>query len=144
MDRIHVCTYLQALQVKFSIEVKGELDWSVLIGEGRLSSDCSVLAALPHSLSSVTNVRKAISRLESLHYCTGNEDEKYFSVQAARKGVFKDSTGKTCVTGVKIYVYLLLHYRSECCCIVCSRPLQLPYCALHILPTPHIGSSFPV
>lgn len=89
-------------RVKFSIEVKGELDWSVLIGGSSLSSQCDVLSALPSCLCSVTNVRKVIDGLESLHYCTGNEDQKYFSVQAARKGVFKDSTGKTSVTSIKL------------------------------------------
>lgn len=50
--------------------------------------------ALPQALTSVSNVLKAIEMLESLQFCTGNNDVSYFCLQAARKGRFMDSTGK--------------------------------------------------
>ena len=39
-------------------------------------------------------VLTVIEGMASFKFCCGNEDEKYFSVQASRKGLFKDSTGK--------------------------------------------------
>lgn len=81
------------IQVKFTMEVTEELTWSLQIGQQRVESRSKHLGALPQVLTSLSNVRHSVEGLESLHFCTGNEDSKYFAVQAARKGVFKDPTG---------------------------------------------------
>ena len=75
------------------MEVKEDLSWTLQVGERRIASDNIPLAALPQTLNSVSKVRRLIEGLETLKFCTGNEDEKYFPVQAARKGLFKDPTG---------------------------------------------------
>ena len=41
----------------------------------------------------MSSIRDVIKLLDSLHFCIGNADEKYFPLQDARKGVFMDSTG---------------------------------------------------
>ena len=47
----------------------------------------------PFQASSVNNVITAIQFLGEYSFCCGNDDEKYFAVQAERKGIFKDPTG---------------------------------------------------
>ena len=42
---------------------------------------------------SISKVLNLMERLESLQYCTGNEDEKYFPYRRQKKGQFMDSTG---------------------------------------------------
>ncbi len=77
------------------MEVTEELTWSILIGRQQIESHSKQLGALPQALTSVANVRRSIEGLEALKFCTGNEDSRYFPVQAARKGVFKDPTGNS-------------------------------------------------
>lgn len=45
-----------------------------------VESDNGDLGALSRVLTSLSSVRKAIQALESLHYCTGNEEDKYLPV----------------------------------------------------------------
>lgn len=79
--------------MKFTIEATEDLAWSLQIGQHRIDSHSKQLGALPQTLLSPTDVKRSIDGLESLHFCTGNEDARYFPLQAARKGVFKDSSG---------------------------------------------------
>lgn len=81
------------LQIKFGIEIAIDFSWKVCVAGVGYASSSDLLATLPQVLASAGKVRQAIDGLESLYFCTGNGDEKYFSVQAARKGVFKDYTG---------------------------------------------------
>lgn len=70
------------------------LTWSLQIGRQQLKSNSKQLCALPQTLSSVSSVRLSVKGLESMQFCTGNEDSKYFPVQAARKGIFKNPSGE--------------------------------------------------
>ncbi len=81
------------LQVFFSLKVSVDLFGGILVAGHCLPSDAELLAALPQNLNTVRDVKKVIDGLDSLQLCTGNDDERYFSIQAARKGVFKGSTG---------------------------------------------------
>ncbi len=83
------------MQVKLGVEITGDLAWSLLIGVKRIESNTKPLVGLPQMLTSVSTVRVVIEQLESLAFCKGNEDDKYFPVQEARKGVFKDPSGNS-------------------------------------------------
>ncbi len=48
---------------------------------------------LPVKLDSVHSISRAIQTLDSCNFCTGNEDERFHPLQAAKKGVFKDCAG---------------------------------------------------
>ena len=43
--------------------------------------------------SSVSRITELLERLDKAKLCFGNPDEKYFGMQAARKGRFMDSSG---------------------------------------------------
>ena len=71
-------------------------------------SDKEPLTRLPQVLSSVSAVRRLTDDLATLKFCPGNEDEKYLVLQEARKGVFKDATGKIAVLSVLIIIIVLI------------------------------------
>ena len=54
----------------------------------------------PTQLRSAVEVSSLLQAIDTCHYCNGNEDERFFPLQAARKGVFKDASGN-------IYLYSL-------------------------------------
>lgn len=113
------------------MQVTDEFEWRMQIGQHRISSDRKPLSTLPQLLTTVSALRRVIEGVESLKFCPGNEDDKYFSVQAARKGIFKDSTGKICMKKLCLKLFYLIRIKSGC--IVCERSLQLPYHSLCVL-----------
>lgn len=58
-----------------------------------MESSRRLLSSLPQFITTVSSVLRVIEGIDSFSFCRGNEDEKYFSVQASRKGVLRDSTG---------------------------------------------------
>lgn len=83
-------------QVRFSIEVVVDFKWTVRIGSSiRLQLNSGPLLDLPQTLNTLNQLRRVTERMESFKICTGNENEKYFPLQAARKGML-DSTGNGC------------------------------------------------
>ena len=74
-----------------------------------------------------------------MKFCPGNEDEGYFHIQAARKGIFKDSTGKMLYSEIVVFQYLshLLPYDSLCVVYAASA---IFYCSLR--PLYHVQEGF--
>ena len=65
-------------------------------------------------LTSVPSVREVIKRLEFLYFCIGNAADKYFSLQAARKELFKDSTGKIVISWHDCYTHVYARIEHSC------------------------------
>lgn len=70
-----------------------QIHWSVHTEQQVKQSGHTSLATMPQQLSTVSDVGETLQFLQSYHVCTGNEDENYFILQAARKGIFMDFTG---------------------------------------------------
>ena len=71
------------------IKINEDFSWS-------LTSLGNVIKSCLHQFNRITTVvilDNVIRFLESCHFCSGNEDKKYFPIQAKRKGLFKDSSG---------------------------------------------------
>ena len=129
----HAYDCYSCIQVKFAMEVKEDLSWTLQVGKRRIASDNIPLAALPQTLNSVSKVRRLIEGLETLKFCTGNEDEKYFPVQAARKGLFKDPTGVISCVFKKQIVTICNSCRISTGGFTCEGSLWLQNHSLHVL-----------
>ena len=76
----------------------------------------------------MSSIRDVIKLLDSLHFCIGNADEKYFPLQDARKGVFMDSTGTASRVLIIIYAYITMYIQDQrklqdmCRTILVTRP----------------------
>lgn len=75
------------------MNIADSFEWTLQVGAGKIESDRKPLSALPQMLTTVSAVVSVMKGMDSFRFCPGNEDERYFPIQAARKGVFKDSTG---------------------------------------------------
>ncbi len=70
----------------------GDFSWRLLLA-GHPCEEPLDFLQLPQKLHTVQDVRKVIDNLNGLQLCAGNDDDRYFTIQAARKGTFKDHTG---------------------------------------------------
>ncbi len=64
-----------------------------MVAGRQLPSDAELLASLPQKLDTVGELKTLLTGLHVLKLCIGNDDERYFDIQAVRKGIFRDSTG---------------------------------------------------
>ena len=69
-------------------------EWAVQIGGNKINSGRQPLSALPQVPTTVLAVKSVLEGIDCFNFCFGNKDKKYISLQAARNGIFKDSTGK--------------------------------------------------
>ena len=76
------------------MQITSNFEWTVQIRGEKISSNRKPLCALPQVLTIVSTLMRVTECLDSMRFCPGNMDEKYFPIQAAKKGVFKNSTGK--------------------------------------------------
>lgn len=77
-------------QILLNLEICEDFTW-VVRSQGNMIelSDTS----LPSTLTTVACVVEAVKFLQSCHFCCGNEDKRFYPLQAERKGMFKDITG---------------------------------------------------
>ena len=75
-----------------NLEISNDFTWTVRSLGNLVELKDKTIMCSPR-ITSVEILVNVINFLTTCHYCCGNEDEKYFSIQADRKGVFKDVTG---------------------------------------------------
>ena len=84
-------------QIKCNVMILIGLDdtfsWTVRVLGKLVDISCTYLRLLPFNLQSGSGVLEVLQRLESSHFCMGNDDPKFFLLRASRKGVFMDATG---------------------------------------------------
>ena len=80
-------------KVPLTLEILPDFSWSFHIHGKSLDLTRTHLDPQPKKLQSAIALSSLLMAIDSSHYCTGNEDERFFPLQAARKGVFKDASG---------------------------------------------------
>jgi len=78
-----------------------------------LPSDHSSLLALPQLLSSASNVKLVLERLDSMGICTGNQDEKYFPLQRQGKGSSKIAQVNHSVRHCHLHIMSFEHEQEQ-------------------------------
>ena len=80
------------IEVSASITVNKYLQWSVHIGERRISqADTPALASIPSTLGSISHVLHLFHLLDSSRRCIGNSDDQFMEIiryrQATEEGI---------------------------------------------------------
>ena len=94
---VGMVTEFFSLQVRLSVQITGGFEWTMQIGGDKIGSDREPPSTLPQVLTTVSAVMRVIVGIDSLKFCPGNEDERYFPIQAARKGYSRIPQVKCCI-----------------------------------------------
>ena len=78
------------MQVSITIEIASDFSYEVkALGSVIKVTD----SGLPRVLDSPSSLIEAVTALDTFVYCCGNEDSKFFPIQAERHGTFKNTSG---------------------------------------------------
>ena len=98
------------MEIVYSVAVDEELKWKLFV-RGKEISDVNVpesLKSVPPAISSLTQLRKILDILNTLHVCEGNADEKYLPL-LTRKKKFYDISGKKINLFISLYTHVHVH-----------------------------------
>ena len=77
---------------------------------------CSLLQGFSDKLTSIDDVMRLLSVLDTSRSCPRNADKRFRALSESHKGVFKDRRGKHGNVYVIVsYLYLLFVCRRNCC-----------------------------
>ena len=97
-DMIQVCKFNSRAMMTIEVDINKELKWSVTVPPlGEISLPSS-LEPLPPTIER----KEALSRIDTYHYCTGNDLSKYSQVieMKAHGGIFTNAEGIVSINNV--------------------------------------------
>jgi hypothetical protein len=80
-------------QLFCTLEVLADHCWKFRIQGKQIDLSHTHLNYLPSKLQSAAAVSNLLQAINSCCYCSGNEDKRFFPLQASRKGMFMDASG---------------------------------------------------
>ncbi len=101
-----------------SMVINANFTWKIVVGKKELKSSLAPFDILTQRVVSVSGVIEVVRYIESCHLCVGNNDKRYFELQAARKGKFMDSTGIAFIYGSHAIISYLLTFRIKTGCLL--------------------------
>ena len=102
MSKVVYCKFqgIKVPSVSHSLCIHSDFHWQFVCHEKPVSpAACPLIARLPSTLESVSDIEEALALLNDARLCEGNADEKFLLLAKTRKGRFMDSSGTSYMIG---------------------------------------------
>ena len=100
MSKVVFCKFqgIEVPSVSHSLCIHSDFHWQfVCHGKPVSQATCPLVARLPSTLESVSDIEGTLALLNDARLCEGNADEKFLPLAKTRKGRFMDSSGTSYV-----------------------------------------------